>query len=70
MKDPFITFGITIFGGTVAIIGFLVFMVVTGDFSCSRPYVDGYQPNVKCSYNGITFPVPIAPGATPGTARK
>ena len=65
MKNPFITVGLSVFGGTVVVIGFIVFKAVTGDFSCGRAFVDGYQPNVTCSYNGHSFNIPIAPGATP-----
>ena len=65
MKNPFVTFGLSVFGGTVVVIGFIVFKAVTGDFSCGRPYVDGYQSTMKCSYNGVTFNIPLAGNTTP-----
>lgn len=70
MKDPLTAISLSATGGTVVAIGFLAFMAVTGDFSCGRTYVDGYQVTMKCSYNGHSFAVPLAPGTTPGTARK
>ena len=66
MKNPFITVGLSVFGGTVVVISFIVFKAVTGDFSCSRPYVnDGYQATMKCSYNGVTFNIPLAGNTAP-----
>ena len=70
MKDPLTVISLSAVGGTVFVIGFLVFMVVTGDFDCGRPYTDNYQSTMKCSYNGTSFNIPLAPGSTPGTARK
>ena len=65
MKNPFVPFGLFVLGSTVALIGFVVFKAVTGDFSCGRPYVDGYQSTMKCSYNGVTFNIPLAGNTTP-----
>ena len=67
MKDPFVVFSLSVVGGTVAIIGFLVFKAVTGDFSCSKGYVDGYVANTTCCYNGHCANVPLS--RPPGAAR-
>ena len=70
MRDSFVVVGLTVVGGTVAVVGFLLFKVMTGDINCGRPFVDGYQPNMVCCYDGHCANIPIAPGATPGAARK
>lgn len=71
MKDSFVVVGLSVVGGTVAVVGFLLFKVMTGDINCGRPFTgDGYQPNMVCCYNGHCIKVPVAPGATPGSARK
>ena len=65
MKDPLTLVAIPAIGGTVVAIGFLAFMAVTGDFSCGRPYADGYQSTMECSYNGHSFNVPLGGNTTP-----
>ena len=65
MKGSFIPVSLAVVGGTFAIIGFIVFKAMTGDLSCGSPYVDGYQSTMKCSYNGVTFNIPLAGNTTP-----
>ena len=71
MKDSFVVGSLALVAGTLAALGFLSFKVMTGDITCGRPFTnDGYQPEMVCCHDGHCIYVPVAPGATPGSARK
>ena len=57
--DPLIAISLSLVVGTVGIITWLGVQAMTGDLSCSRPWLRDQTPLLTCCYNGACLNTPL-----------
>ena len=57
--DPLAAISLSFVIGTLGVLAWLGVKAITGDFSCSRPWLRDQTPLLTCCYNGTCLDTPL-----------